>query len=68
MNGKVLAIAAQAGSAVHKGDVLLTIESMKLEHAITAPRNATVAAVQVGPGQQVAPHQVLLRFAAEGGI
>jgi geranyl-CoA carboxylase alpha subunit len=68
MNGKVQAIAAQPGSAVHKGDVLLTIESMKLEHAITAPRNATVEAVQVGPGQQVAPHQVLLRFAAEGSI
>ncbi len=66
MNGKVLAIAAQAGSTVHKGDVLLTIESMKLEHAITAPRNAVVEAVQVSPGQQVAPQQVLLRFAAEG--
>ncbi len=66
MNGKVLAIAAQAGSTVHKGDVLLIIESMKLEHAITAPRNATVVAVQVSPGQQVAPQQVLLRFAAEG--
>jgi geranyl-CoA carboxylase alpha subunit len=66
MNGKVLAVAAQAGSAVHKGDVLLTIESMKLEHAITAPRNAVVQAVQVSPGQQVAPQQVLLRFAAEG--
>ena len=66
MNGKVLAIAAQSGSAVQKGDVLLTIESMKLEHAITAPRNAVVQAVQVSPGQQVAPQQVLLRFAAEG--
>jgi geranyl-CoA carboxylase alpha subunit len=65
MNGKVLAITAQAGSAVQKGDVLITIESMKLEHAITAPRNATVAAVQASPGQQVAPQQVLLRFTAE---
>ena len=66
MNGKVLAVAVQAGSAVQKGDVLLTIESMKLEHAITAPRNATVQALQVSPGQQVAPQQVLLRFAPEG--
>jgi 3-methylcrotonyl-CoA carboxylase alpha subunit/geranyl-CoA carboxylase alpha subunit len=68
MNGKVLAVAAQAGSAVRKGDVLLTIESMKLEHAITAPRNAVVQAVQVSPGQQVAPHQVLLRFALEDKV
>jgi geranyl-CoA carboxylase alpha subunit len=65
MNGKVLAVAVHAGSAVQKGDVLLTIESMKLEHAITAPRNATVQALQVSPGQQVAPQQVLLHFAPD---
>jgi geranyl-CoA carboxylase alpha subunit len=66
MNGKVLAVTVQPGSAVQKGDVLLTIESMKLEHAITAPRSATVQALQVGIGQQVAPQQVLLHFAPEG--
>jgi geranyl-CoA carboxylase alpha subunit len=66
MNGKVLTITVQAGSTVHKCDVLLTIESMKLEHAITAPRDAVVEAVQVSPGQQVGPQQVLLRFAAQG--
>ncbi|MGA8514239.1 MAG: biotin/lipoyl-containing protein, partial [Burkholderiaceae bacterium] len=65
MNGKVLAVTVQAGSAVQKGDVLLTIESMKLEHAITAPRNATVQALQVSAGQQVAPQQVLLHFAPD---
>jgi geranyl-CoA carboxylase alpha subunit len=65
MNGKVLAVAVQADSTVQKGDVLLTIESMKLEHAITAPRNATVQALQVSPGQQVAPQQVLLHFAPD---
>jgi geranyl-CoA carboxylase alpha subunit len=65
MNGKVLAIAVQAGSTVQKGDVLLTIESMKLEHAIAAPRRATVQILNVSPGQQVAPQQVLLHFAAE---
>jgi geranyl-CoA carboxylase alpha subunit len=65
MNGKVLAIAVQAGSTVQKGDVLLTIESMKLEHAVTAPRRATVQALNVSPGQQVAPQQVLLHFVSE---
>jgi geranyl-CoA carboxylase alpha subunit len=68
MNGKVLAITVHAGSTVHKGDVLLTIESMKLEHAITAPRNAVVETLQVSPGQQVAPQQVLLRFAQESNV
>jgi geranyl-CoA carboxylase alpha subunit len=65
MNGKVLAIVVQAGSAVQKGDVLLTIESMKLEHAVSAPRRATVKILNVSPGQQVAPQQVLLQFAPE---
>jgi geranyl-CoA carboxylase alpha subunit len=65
MNGKVLAIAVQAGSTVQKGDVLLTIESMKLEHAVTAPRRATVQILNVSPGQQVAPQQVLLHFVSE---
>jgi geranyl-CoA carboxylase alpha subunit len=65
MNGKVLAIAVQAGSKVQKGDVLLTIESMKLEHVVTAQRHGTVQALNVSPGQQVAPQQVLLHFAAE---
>jgi geranyl-CoA carboxylase alpha subunit len=68
MNGKVLAIAAQAGQAVQKGAVLLTIESMKLEHAITAPRDTVVDTVQVSPGQQVAPQQVLLRFRQESAV
>jgi geranyl-CoA carboxylase alpha subunit len=66
MNGKVLAITVQAGSSVQKGDVLLTIESMKLEHAITAQRRAVVEAVQVSAGQQVAPQQVLMRFVVDG--
>ncbi len=63
MNGKVLAVAVQAGGRVQQGDVLLTIESMKLEHAISAPRDAVIETVPVSPGQQVAPQQVLLRFA-----
>jgi 3-methylcrotonyl-CoA carboxylase alpha subunit/geranyl-CoA carboxylase alpha subunit len=50
---------------VAKGDALLAIESMKIEHQIAAPRDGVVAAVQVGAGQQVAPGQLLITFAAE---
>jgi 3-methylcrotonyl-CoA carboxylase alpha subunit/geranyl-CoA carboxylase alpha subunit len=61
-NGKVIAVKAVAGASVSRGDTLLVIESMKLEHAIAAPRDALVQAVRVERGQQVAPGQVLVQF------
>jgi geranyl-CoA carboxylase alpha subunit len=63
-NGKVIAVHAVPGQAVRRGDTLLVIESMKLEHAVNAPHDAVLAAVMVEPGQQAAPGQVLLRFEA----
>ncbi len=64
-NGKVVAVAAQAGDRVVRGHTLLTIESMKIEHQITAPRDVSLTLVAVAPGQQVAPGQVLLMFTDE---
>jgi geranyl-CoA carboxylase alpha subunit len=63
-NGKVIAVHAVPGQAVRRGDTLLVIESMKLEHAINAPHDAVLAAVMVAAGRQTAPGQVLLRFEA----
>ena len=63
-NGKVIALAASNGATLRKGDTALVIESMKLEHAIAAPRDARVGEVLVAVGQQVAPGQVLVRFEA----
>ena len=63
-NGKVIAVPARAGDAVRKGDTLVVIESMKLEHALPAARDGTVQAVDVEPGQQVAGAQVLVRLEA----
>ena len=64
-NGKLVAVAAQAGERVTRGQALLTIESMKIEHQIAAPRDGTLASVAVAPGQQVGPGQVLVVFEAE---
>ncbi len=64
-NGKLVAVHTQPGARVAKGDALLAIESMKIEHQIAAPRDGVVAAVPVGAGQQVAPGQLLITFAAE---
>ena len=63
-NGKVLKIAAQPGQAMTAGEVALVIESMKLEHSLAPRAEGVVAEVLVSVGQQVAPDQLLLRFAA----
>ncbi len=63
-NGKVIAVRVEAGAAVARGDPLLVIESMKLEHVLAAPRDAVIASVLAAPGQQAATGQVLLRFGA----
>ncbi len=59
-NGKVVAVPVSVGTRVAQGDVLAVVESMKLEHSLSAVRGGVVAAVAVAPGQQVAPGQLLV--------
>ena len=47
-----------------KGDTLVVVESMKLEHALCAGRDGTVRLLHVEAGQQVATAQVLVSFEA----
>ena len=58
-NGKLIALHVREGDCVKQGDALLVIESMKLEHTLTATRDAVVHSVPVSAGQQVGPGQVL---------
>ena len=61
-NGKVIAIQAAVGATVKRGDTLLVIESMKLEHAIAATQDGVVAGIEVALGQQVTTGQILVRL------
>ncbi|MEO6298813.1 MAG: biotin/lipoyl-containing protein, partial [Paracoccaceae bacterium] len=54
MPGTVVLVAVTAGQAVAKGDPLVVIEAMKMEHAILAPRSGSIAALRVKPGDRVA--------------
>jgi geranyl-CoA carboxylase alpha subunit len=63
-NGRVIAVMAQAGGSVALGDSLLVLESMKLEHALSASRAGVVEAIHAEAGQQVATGQVLVTFEA----
>ena len=66
-NGKLVTVHAAPGQAVRRGDPLLVIESMKLEHTLTAPRDGVIERVDVSVGQQLAPGQRLVTFAVEAG-
>ena len=65
MPGKVVAVWAQPGQQVRKGQALAVVEAMKMEHTLTAPRDGTVAELLYGVGDAVAEGAELLRLAAE---
>jgi propionyl-CoA carboxylase alpha chain/3-methylcrotonyl-CoA carboxylase alpha subunit len=62
MPGKVVAVNVAAGDAVTKGQTLLTLEAMKMEHALTAAFDGKVAELNVAAGDQVAEGVVLARL------
>jgi acetyl-CoA/propionyl-CoA carboxylase biotin carboxyl carrier protein len=59
MPGAVIATHASAGDALSAGDPVVTIEAMKMEHAVTAPIDGHLTELAVAPGDQVARGQTL---------
>lgn len=59
MPGKILAIKADAGKAVKKGEVVLVLEAMKMENDIVAPQDGTVASINTSVGASVEAGEVL---------
>jgi biotin carboxyl carrier protein len=64
LNAIVWKIEAVAGAAVGVGDILIILESMKMEIPVAAPRAGTVQTILVKAGQQVAEGEplVILQF------
>ena len=62
MPGVVASLAVAEGRAVVSGDLLMTIEAMKMETALHAERDGTVAALHVAAGQSVDAKDLLLEF------
>ena len=62
MPGKVIAVDVTAGQAVTKGQKLLTLEAMKMEHSLVAPFDGTVAELTAIDGGQVSDGMVLARI------
>jgi acetyl-CoA/propionyl-CoA carboxylase, biotin carboxylase, biotin carboxyl carrier protein len=65
MPGTVLLVNVGDGDTVKEGDVLVVMESMKMELAVTAPHDGVVAGLTVSPGDKVALRAVLLEVHAE---
>ena len=62
MPGKVLAVEVAQGQSVDKGQLLLILEAMKMEHRITAPAAGVIKALAVTVGEQVANGALLVTF------
>ena len=65
MPGKVTAIEVTQGEKVVEGQRLLTLEAMKMEHALTAPFDGMVAELSAKLGAQVAEGQLLVKVTPE---
>jgi len=59
MPGAVIAVHRSAGDRVVAGEAIVTLEAMKMEHAVLAPVDGTLSEIGVRPGDQVARGQVL---------
>lgn len=62
MNGTIVDVMVEPGQAVKKGDALLVMEAMKMEHNITAPADGKVTAFFYKPGELVDGGATLLEF------
>jgi 3-methylcrotonyl-CoA carboxylase alpha subunit len=65
MPGRIIAVEVAVGATVTKGQKLVTLEAMKMEHTLMAPFDGTVAELNASPGAQVSEGVQLARVEAE---
>jgi 3-methylcrotonyl-CoA carboxylase alpha subunit len=65
MPGKVTAVEVKQGEKVTKGQRLLTLEAMKMEHGLIAPFDGTITELAATPGVQVSEGQLLVKVEAD---
>ncbi len=66
MPGRVIAVEVAAGDQVTKGQKLVTLEAMKMEHSLVAPFDGTVAELNAETGGQVSEGKLLVRVERAG--
>ncbi|HWA66630.1 MAG TPA: biotin carboxylase N-terminal domain-containing protein [Mycobacteriales bacterium] len=60
MPGSVVRVLVDRGASVGKGDPLVVLEAMKMEHTVASPTDGTVSEIHVAAGQQVDAGTVLV--------
>lgn len=65
MNGRIVQVSVSEGNEVAPGDLLITVEAMKMEHAIRANKAGRVTAVYFGEGQLVNEGDELIQLEIE---
>jgi len=63
MPGLIVAVPVTEGQAVKKGDILIVLESMKMQNELKCSREGTIGRVKVKAGDNVEHNQVLLTVA-----
>ena len=63
MPGLIVAVPVTEGQAVHKGEILIVLESMKMQNELKCLRDGTVGRIKVKAGDNVEHNQVLLTVA-----
>jgi 3-methylcrotonyl-CoA carboxylase alpha subunit len=66
MPGRIIAVEVTQGQTVTKGQKLLTLEAMKMEHSLVAPFDGVVAELNAEVGAQVQVEALLVRVEAVG--
>ncbi len=68
MDGRIVTINVAAGDKVTRGQTLVVLEAMKIQHQLKAALDAEVESVAVREGQQVSNRAVLVTMGASGGL
>ena len=64
MHGKIVGLTVAAGDDVEQGDILFSVEAMKMEHAVIAPTDGRVEEVCIALDQQVEAGSLAIRLEA----
>ena len=67
MPGRVIQLLVGVGDLVRRGELLMIIEAMKMEHVVAAPVDGTVEAVRFAVGDLVEEGAELIALAASHG-
>lgn len=62
ISGLVVSVNAKQDSQVKEGDVMVVLESMKMQMLIKAPVSGTVSQIKVKPGDQIAKGDLLVKI------